>query len=957
MFWAAARTNSPIKIVNTLLVTGCLWFGIGCVREENRSPAICTSRAVERAVDPLGWVVRPRRGVSPPALDADAHIATNCDEALFRPVVRAPAPLSAAPDLLVRPLPRTTTIPVQNVNPQPEMSHCEDPLPLTTAVVIPAALTAVPPWSHLDDSDEDCVLRSDDSVSVIEERQMRNACIDSSDCAEQGLTPYESLPKSTRSLADIQPVVRDRIKKSPTSSSSDIVSEISTKDKSETVKGKTMQEAKNVADWQEKKADNVVVLPGVKIDTDVDCKEISISKVKSQNDIIISNKKKKNDKESTLEIKVSEKAIKVENSVMEKDPSDSGKIKSRGSSRKEMKKGITTVEKDNEIIYKQEPIKVDLKETKQTFKDMEVFQSERTVLKEESKEKLVKEVTPVPKDRKSRTMKLSKEIDPGAKIQEPEITLDLKQNNSNEKDLSLDLMTLKSPICNNTFESVSQVDYLTANIKTEEQAWDMLLNEPDRPIFSVYQASIDNDRTEECKPKSKKNRKLKKTQEEQQAKEDEDSFVEIHAIDEKQQPSGDLVSISTPFEDVESISSYLSKIKKSRIAKSFTTEKKVESESKLDIWSFDSKDTPEMIVEQTKSVGDNCGIEILQETTQLNSEQRSCDALKEVKADLDRISVTARDIIKPKKSKSLSPYSDCRKSSDKHHEEVKDVYVIDSTKEEFPEIQITTKASKIRKKSPLSNEKRNQEPKVADEPIKSWSSIAATKSVKKPKECEIKKLEPDKETEADNMNIAKKLDEDEQPEVSLHQKLVELCKRSDIILAVCDTPSELNFVEEHHSLLADFPPLEPLDFGLDDFKLEVMRDSLLEMGDAQGESSICNIHTNNVQSAVKAIENPVDENLFNIIELGKFSEKQEKDFNVVDAETITSNVKEAKVGDDVKFEDKTEVMEKSSDDDIASPALSADSDKEDKKSAGACNLTAPSLKQSIKSKKSRRKKK
>ncbi|KAJ0179162.1 hypothetical protein K1T71_004874 [Dendrolimus kikuchii] len=910
----------------------------GCVREESRSPAVCGSRGVERAVHPLGWVVRPRRAASPPAVDADAHTATNCDEAL--------------------------------VCPQPEPRACDDPLPLTTAVVIPAALTAVPPWSHLDDSDDDCVLPSDDSVTVIEERPWRDACVSGSACAEQEWpAPPESLPNLPRLPADIQPVVRDRVKKPPTSASSDVVSEVSTKVKNETAKVKTVNELENVSVRRERKADETVVPPRGKIDIDVDYKEISVTKVKSQNDVSISNKKKKNDKVSVQETKIIKETDKDETTLVEKaeDPSVSEKVK--------LRKGIkiTTItdkgDKKVENSSKKESTMFDVKETTHVFKEVKSLPSEENItLKEEKSKdtKVVKEVSPVPKDRKSRSMKLSREIDSSStKIQQSETkTFDLKEDCSLANDLSLDLMTMKSPVCNNTFESVSESDYLTAKIKTEEQAWDMLLNEPDRPIFTLYQASVVSERTEESKPKYKKNRKLKKTQEEQQAKEDEDSFVEIHAIEEKQQPSsGDLVSISTPFEDIEPIASYSSKIKKSRIIKSFTQERKEESEPQGDIWSFDTKNTlVNTDVDQKKPEDNTCDIEILHENTQLNledlkKEKCSYDVFKEVQADVEciekNIYLTPKETTKPKKSKSISPYPESRKSSDRYHEEVKDVYVIDSTKEEFPEIQITTKTSKMRKKSPLSTDKKNQEKEAIEEPIKSWSTIAATKSIKQSKEYEIKILETENSKETETLSISNKLvkDKESAPEISLQDKLVELCKRTDIMVAVCDTPSELNFVEEHHSLLQDFPPL---DFGLDDFKLEVMRDSLLEVSETQITSPICNINIDNILSVMKGTENPVDQNLFNLIDVEKLSSKHEQGFSVVEGDEIETQ--EVKV-DDERSEDKPEVMEKSSDDDIASPVLSADSDKEDKKSAGACNVTTPSSKQSSKSKKSRRKKK
>ncbi|KAM3968022.1 uncharacterized protein ACR2FA_004695 [Aphomia sociella] len=81
-----------------------------------RGPGRGRAALVARAVDPLGCVVASPPAAPPPPLDADLYTRDNRDEATFRPVVRAPAALPPHPHVLARPLPRTTTIPVQSLH-------------------------------------------------------------------------------------------------------------------------------------------------------------------------------------------------------------------------------------------------------------------------------------------------------------------------------------------------------------------------------------------------------------------------------------------------------------------------------------------------------------------------------------------------------------------------------------------------------------------------------------------------------------------------------------------------------------------------------------------------------------------------------------------------------------------------------------------------------------------------
>lgn len=496
-------------------------------------------------------------------------------------------------------------------------------------------------------------------------------------------------------------------------------------------------------------------------------------------------------------------------------------------------------------------------------------------------------------------------------------------------------------------------------IKSEDQAWDMLLNEPEKQVLSVSPQSIASDKSDEVKTKTKKNRKIKKTQDDSQNKSEEDSFVEIHAIEDKAQPSsGELVSISLPFEEIESACSF-SKTKKTRLPKNSID--KEQSQSKLDDWSLEAIDYNIQLKSSSRKKSVTADMEVMPEFDSKSVRVESSDT-----ADIE--SIILNETFKDKKSKPVALSQENQKQVEKPQEiDVKDVYVIDSTEDEFPEIQITTsRASKMRKKSPQVDkvDKRNEEVEVIPEkPFKSWSSIAASKSSKKPNE-EAQKLDrksvhnmtddKDGENDMETFSMIEKKDrrtryqEEEEP-LSLHEELMRLCKRTDIMVAQCDAPSGLNFVEEHHSLLQDLPPLE-LDFGLDDFRLEVMRDSLLDVNDTKLSSPICKIDIHSIMSSIKE-----STSAFNLIDLEKVPDKREKGFSVVENDKITSQ--EVKADDDSKSEDKEEVMEKSSDEDNASPALSTDSDKEDKKSTGASNITLPSLKQSSKSKKSRRKKK
>ncbi|XP_022829260.1 titin-like [Spodoptera litura] len=813
-------------------------------------------RCVARAVDPLGTVVQPPPA-SPPAAWPEPFAASNCDEATFRPVLRAPAPPEARPEDAARPLPLTTTIPVQTVTEPAPAPPPAPPRGLPTAVVIPAAL-----------QDDDIISFNLDKCSINEEamREMRDARRSARSLAPAERAcqaPPDTLPKQRQS-GDIQPAAPPTVRRSPTPKSD---TDVNSRDK----KSSRIRESPRLRDEGSRafRSSEVRERRGSTPKVERVAKMEPIQKESVPKEYV--------PKESVPKVTGSRESVPKEIVVKE---SVSKKIASRESVPKELPKDVIA----KELVTK-DPV---------------------------MKEHPLRESDPIAS------------VDTHEESSSASVTLKLSSKKKSES------------------RSVREKDVEV--IKTEEQAWDMLLNEPEKPIVP-NKPPAEEKISEEPKPKSKKNRKGKKSQDDNQVK-DEDTFVEIHTIEDKPQPSsGDLVSISTPYDDIEPVS-FLAKAKKSRSTKSVTPERRHDFDPRA-IWALDDSETSSLPkienvddvndewsepISKNKSSDSEIGI-LITDSLKVEGTEQSASPLKES--------------TQTKKTKSPSPYAD-RKSTDKRYEtEVTDVYVIDTMKEDFPEIQIT-KASKTRKKSPQP-EKVTQE----DRPIKSWSSIAASKNDKITEErIEIEKKEKEERVlKAKDMNV----EAESSDQVSLQDKLIELCKRPDIMVAQCDAPAELNFVEEHHSV-RDLPPLEPLDFGLDDFKLEVMRDSLLEMNEGAVSSPICKINIDNILSTIKETTNKtIESSAFNLIDLEKVPSKKEKGFSVVENDKITSQ--EVKIDEDKSDDKDIGVMEKSSDDDVSSPLASLDSDKEDKKPTGASNVTMPSTKQSSKSKKSRKKKK
>ncbi|GBP48283.1 Breast carcinoma-amplified sequence 3 homolog [Eumeta japonica] len=506
---------------------------------------------------------------------------------------------------------------------------------------------------------------------------------------------------------------------------------------------------------------------------------------------------------------------------------------------------------------------------------------------------------------------------------------------------------------------------LVHDIKIEEQAWDMLINEPSQSIPIKNTCQIGDKNCEELKTKPKKHRKnkLKQSLEEtNMPKTEDDSFVEIHTIEHKQaRPTDELVSISDDCSNNDSFNDLL-KSKSSHSSKSCTSFMKFN-----DSPHFHSNDinctTDDALtifsLEMNNVTKDNTPSGVIDAGDE--AETNFTETIKSNETDLDTIGIPKSEHVRTKRTNQMPSFIENNRPVDKYHVDTDktNVIIIDSTADDFPEIQIT-RGSKIRKKSPQSLERTSQGKEVLfEKPQKSWSSVAALKNVKKPLESKETK---DKTAVIEVENKPCSTVNVEKSEISLHDKLVELCKKTDIVIAECDVPTELNFVEEHHTL-CDLPPLEPLDFALDDFKLEMMRDSILDVNDANFSSPICKINIDDILTSIKETTNKtLESSAYNLVAFERVpmttNERREKEFSVVESESITAHEVDIKLDGDEAGQSsvaKISEMEKSSDDDNASPVSSqTDSDKDDKKTSGAVSVAPPS-KQAAK-KKSRKKK-
>ncbi|XP_045533818.1 uncharacterized protein LOC106715655 [Papilio machaon] len=847
---------------------------------EETSERAGRSPGVVRAVNPRGTVAVPLAEAAPAPLDPDSYTTSNADEATFRPVVRAPASLPLQPDLPLRPLPRTTTIPVENVSPLPHLSP-DEIHPLNTDVIIPAALN-VENWLSDNFASNDVatdIRRSKNVGGQVPQKVDRNnvevnlsndlgseemECkrdVRESSSANVELeceVKTKSLPKSNRSSDDIQPTTRIRCKKSPTK-----------------------------LPVSEKAASDISFKNNKKSDVDN----------KSTKDC----EKNREEKKSNVGIKSTDDNL--------------------------IKKGESAAKRSKEFGDKKE-----LKEVKETL------QVPHKCMLDVEKQ-CDKEAKPINRDAEKHCHIEAKPISSGA--------IETKTNKPSKPDFDI-----------GPSNAIKENRILETINKNEKKPWDTATIETKNT--KIEEPTLLSKENEDIKIKTKKSRKTRKTQEDTNAKDDEDSFVEIHNIEEDTQSAdtGELVSISSPFEEYEPSTSFLSKNKKSRSPKinegngheqnleeairetEQITKSKQSNHSDINKSEFDLlSDFRSIKKENTRKFST---IEIV------NFESSEGKFVDEISCSISKEKTT--------KTKSQLP-SNATQLEEISASESKEVYVINTTEDDFPDIQIT-RANKPRKKSPQPTVDANNDSKAtAKAPIKSWSTIAASKNVKKP--------ETDKNVVPTETTVKKNNVEDEimfkrevltssiPIETSLQEKLAELCKRTDIIVAECGEPSGLNFVEEHHSVIQELPPLDGLGFGLDEFKLEVMKDSLLEVADVKVESPICKISLDDILTSMKdTTDKVIESNTFNLIDIEKTPIKKGKGCSVIETDKITSQ--EVKIDEEGKSEKDNEVMEKSSDDDVTSPVLSTDSDKEEKK--GTSSSVQSSSKQS-KSKKSRRKKK
>ncbi|KPJ10524.1 Breast carcinoma-amplified sequence 3-like [Papilio machaon] len=834
----------------------------GWEREREREREETSERAgrspgVVRAVNPRGTVAVPLAEAAPAPLDPDSYTTSNADEATFRPVVRAPASLPLQPDLPLRPLPRTTTIPVENVSPLPHLSP-DEIHPLNTDVIIPAALN-VENWLSDNFASNDVatdIRRSQNVGGQVPQKVDRNNVevnlskdLDSEemeckrDVRESSSANVElecevktkSLPKSNRSSDDIQPTTRIRCKKSPT--------------------------------------------------------KLPVSE-KAASDISFKNNKKSDvDNKSTKDCEKDREEKKLNVGIRSTDDNL-------------IKKGESAAKRSKEFGDKKE-----LKEVKETL------QVPHKCMLDVEKQ-CDKEAKPINRDAEKHCHIEAKPISSEA--------IETKTNKPSKPDFDI-----------GPSNAIKENRILETINKNEKKPWDTATIETKNT--KIEEPSLLSKENEDIKTKTKKSRKTRKTQEDTNAKDDEDSFVEIHNIEEDTQSAdtGELVSISSPFEEYEPSTSFLSKNKKSRSPKinegngheqnleEAIRETEQITKSKQSIHSDINKSEFDLLSDFRSIKKENTRkfstIEIV------NFESSEGKFLDEISCSIGKE--------KTAKTKSQLP-SNASQLEEISASESKEVYVINTTEDDFPDIQITI-ANKPRKKSPQPTVDANNDSKATVKaPIKSWSTIAASKNVKKP--------ETDKNVIPTETTVKKNNVEDEimfkrevltasiPIETSLQEKLAELCKRTDIIVAECGEPSGLNFVEEHHSVIQELPPLDGLGFGLDEFKLEVMKDSLLEVADVKVESPICKISLDDILTSMKdTTDKVIESNTFNLIDIEKTPIKKGKGCSVIETDKITSQ--EVKIDEEGKSEKDNEVMEKSSDDDVTSPVLSTDSDKEEKK--------------------------
>ncbi|KAL4704124.1 hypothetical protein ACJJTC_003409 [Scirpophaga incertulas] len=919
---------------------------------------------IARSVDPLGCVVAARSSPRPPPLD-DRHTRENQDEGMFRPVIQAAAalPLPTPP---LRPLPHTTTIPVQPLGEPHPTETCKpgDRRPTAGSATVSLELAT----NAMNDSARKSSERiSDELVSSrgVGFEEVKSASVSVDLNARPALSRHEkkSSRKSSERASD-EPSPRAEIldkNRDVISEDVDVVSQ--SKECTPPIKINKSSTSRDEKKSSNRKSSQSSSKRSMR--TVATCGDGKQSLHLSQASEVISTAKEKHEEIPKDEI-ITENSDKCENETSSKKvklPTTRQSLQSTQISSEIVSTALPTTSTENVSGIS-------------LMKELYEASKEKS-LKDEDQAAILNVKWPAVKHSVSSRLqtgdntKLAKAVSSEVEVNVPytgEPTEAKKEkspvpNKKKEKDGVMKEVVTESNSAQSVVSSVKPLKWVQEEIKTEDQAWDMLMKEvDDKPLITTVGL-------EEVKTRSKKNRKIKKAQDDVQDIVDDDTFVEIHAIEKQQLSCGELVSISSPFEDVDACNSFVSKPKKSRSSKSVTPDRSKEYDVSVELKSKEELSSCNMLESNL------CDVDLLSVLTTLTQsvedskiKARSKTLIKSQQIEPETI---MSDTFRLFKNKSLSPYMESRKSTD--IPEVKDLYVIDSTQEEFPEIQIT-KGNKQRKRSPqLSDYNIETKQLITEKPVKSWSSIAASKNVKKVDDSQRKSVNEDNKEKTFEkckegnivddktiqvVDVVKSLDTVlvSSNEMSFQEKLYELCKRRDIMVAQCDAPSEKSFVEEHHLDVNELPPLEPLDFGLNDFKLEVMRDSILEVTEEKLTSPIYKINIDDILSSIKeTTSRAIESSSFNLIDLEKVPAKKEKGYSVVESHKITTQ--EIKLDDELKSNAReADMNEKSSDEDNASPVISTDSDKEDKK-VGSSKSALPSQKQPTKSKKSRRKKK
>lgn len=804
-------------------------FGLSSGSEERRA-SVSPRRAspLVRAVDPAGTVVL-QSGTADPERCSPPPAQHNRDEATFRPVVRAPAPVS--PALSSRPLPRTTLIPAAPAPHRPRTPPGSPDVhaPLATHVLIPAAIAAEPhslPERY-----------ASPTAKTAERIRQDHTSFKSLEPTAEFVLKLPSSPKE-RAETDMEPL---ELSKSNEKRICDGVDDTGIF---------VLKESNKHYDVEKKVTPERVVSCELDMNVPPRYDNVNVEPVSPK------------PKVSTGAI--SKLSRRASNSPRRELGSEFEYVFHRDKEGELMK--------ETETVNRTKDLDLDEKKSKRSQK----YKEERIDLR-------------------------------GGTYSGVEVSLKERSHCIQEQPITL---------------KVHPID-----IKTEDQAWDMLLSESDKTPPTTSSAQYIED-----KPKSKRNRRSKsKPLNDEATSSKDDNFIEIHnIIDNQAKPTSELVSVSPGLESYPtgSYSASVSPLSTTRPEPYESPVRYDENEDLIHAETSSERHSDESIavIRQDTSFEDD----IFYESKSDNISNISKSYMPSINVVSDVQLNETKDDIKSRKAKSLSPFQDKirKKSEDKMSigSEDKNVIVIDSTGEDFPEIKITR--GKMRKKAPVAVKK--EEVEVIDKPVKSWSSIAAAKHVKKLEESNFEEVPLESDSTL--------------PSDTLQDKLIELCKIPDVIVAQCDAPSELTLVEEqHHAITRELPPLESLEFAFEDLKLSVMRDSMLESSEVKVTSPLCKINIDDILSSIKETTSSViDSSSYKAVDKNSAREGLK-----VTSEKVAPRDKDASVVEAAATKPKKEETAEKSSDDENTFTSQTDSDKVP---------TQPSQKQS-KSKKSRKKKK